>query len=81
MHADGADLWQGHTARTALTDSDSQRAALAPLVPEPEAVPTPPLALAFREPDPAALTHAGLGVTVGGKCPTEVDRGLLKDLG
>jgi hypothetical protein len=35
---------------------------------------------ALRKPDSAALTHAGLGIAVSGKCPTEVDRSFLEHL-
>jgi hypothetical protein len=80
MHADRADPRKDHTAGIALTDPDRERATLASLVPKPKAVTTPALALGLRKPHVVALAHAGLGVAVSGKCPTEVDRSLLKHL-
>src|SRR5215218_6446093 len=63
----------------ALTDPNAIAATLALLVAQPEAVPTAPFAFAPREADPV-LPLAGFGLGVGGKCPTEVDRGLLEHL-
>ena len=80
MDSHRADPREDHTAGIALTNPDRQRAALTSFVPEAEAVATPPLALAPRKPDSAALTHAGICVAVSGKCPTEVDRSLLEHL-
>jgi hypothetical protein len=80
MHADRADPREDHRAGMTLTNPDRERAALASLVPDPEAVTIPALALGLRKPDSAALTHAGLGIAVSGKCPTEVDRSFLEHL-
>src|SRR5829696_1238467 len=63
-----------------LTDPNARRSTVARLVAEPEAVAAAPFAFAPREPDPAALAHGGLGLGMGGECPTKVDRGLLKHL-
>jgi hypothetical protein len=80
MHPRRADLRKDHRARMDLTNPDRQSAVLASLVPKPEAVTTPALALVLRKSHSAALAHAGLGVAVGGKCPTEVHRSLLEHL-
>jgi hypothetical protein len=80
MHADRADPREDHTAGMAITNADRQRAALASLVPKPEAVTTSALALGLRKPYSAAPAHAGPGVAVGSKCPTEVDRSFLEHL-
>ena len=63
-----------------LTDPNARRSTVARLVAEPEAVAAAPFAFAPREPDPAALAHGGLGLGMGGECPTKVDRGLLEHL-
>src|SRR5215218_20327 len=63
----------------ALTDPNVIAAALALLVAQSEAVPTPSLAFAPREADPV-LPTSGFGLGVGRECPTEVDRGLLEHL-
>jgi hypothetical protein len=63
-----------------LTDPNARRSTVARLVAEPEAVAAAPLAFAPREPDPAAVAHGGLGLGMGGECPTKVDRGLLEHL-
>jgi hypothetical protein len=80
MHADRADPREDHTAGMILTNPNRRRAALASLVPKPEAVTTPALALALWKPHLAARARAGLAVAVSGKRPTEVDRSLLKNL-
>jgi anti-sigma factor RsiW len=80
MHADRADPREDHRTGMTFTNPDCERAALASLVPEPQAVTTPALAPGLGKPDSAALTHAGLGIAVSGKCPTEVDRSFLEHL-
>ena len=61
----------------ALTDPDQAGAALAVLVAEPETVPTASLAFPPREAGPPALAAAVIGLGVGEKRPTEINRGLL----